>query len=365
MRIPKNQTTITKPALKTFLSLTHRLRTLPCAVILTGGIATMAQGSIWVAYDTGADGTTPGSHTFTSGGSWAGDGTVQPFSAALPPSGPNPLAPNSPIVTGFSNGVLQLTDLSLAGPSAPYTPTGFSTTHSISIANGTATLSGSFNTSNVNDNYIVTPTAGSTCISYTTFFSDPLHARHTGSAQYFPWLGSLQMPNSANATITIDGISTLTSTDGTLANATSTQGIAGGLGSATITGLSLGAFIQPTSTSLQWFTETTGGESHINGLIPSDPGNLHPSDSGVPANTSTTVLDAMLNDGERVHAQSITWVLKPDSGTFDGTEQFIFSFDGARSEASALAPVIAIPEPASTTLLLLGALTMAGRRNRA
>lgn len=150
------------------------------------------------------------------------------------------------------------------------------------------------------------------------------------------------------------------------ANTTITPGIAGGIASATINGERLGTVTAPTVDTLTYFRDITGSESHINSIIPADPGNIHA--SSTTGEYSLTVLgDANLNDGERVFADSITWVIKPDAnpdgsaGAFTGSENFIFSFDGGLGALGA----DLIPEPSATALLGIGALGLLTRRKRA
>lgn len=318
--------------------------------------STLSYGTITIlALDTV---TTPtaGSKTFTTGGSWTGDGTVQPFSMTSGASSNS----SSPIVSDFSSGVLVTNSVSLAGTSAPYTPAGFSATHSINVTGGTTSLIGRFNLSNNLANYEFTPSAGATCVEYNVTFSDALHSRRRSSDVFLPWLGSLQMPESANATITYGGVYTVTSSDGTTANATVNPGITGGLGAATVSGRSLGALSEPTPGTLTYFQGGATTESHINSIIPQDSPNVH-NDSTPASYAAGPMGDTNVNDGERVYGSSITWVLKPDGAAFVGDEVFIISLDGGRNAAPFSLPV---PEPTSTSFLVLGGLSLLIRRKR-
>lgn len=164
--------------------------------LLSLALTSISYSAFIPSYDTGAGGA--GNQTF-SGGSWTGDGTVQPFIASS--SNANS-APSAPVVTGFSNGVLEL-DTSLSGNSSTFTPAGFTTSHDVSITGGTATLTGLFNsTGSNNHNYAIKVSAGTTCIEYTMTVSQALHSRRRTGHQFLPWLGSLQMPDSANVQVT-------------------------------------------------------------------------------------------------------------------------------------------------------------------
>lgn len=308
---------------------------------------------------TGADGTTAGSLVFAAGGSWTGDGTVQPYNHSFPLPSPNTNSGTANLVTGLSSGVLVQDQVLLGGPAGSLTPSGFTVTHDIDIIGGSSNLQAIIaNSGNIN-NYRLIPTAGATCITWTTTYSNPLHSRRQTANAFVPWLGSLQMPASANATVTIGGVYTATSTDGTNSTATTTAGIAGGLAAATINARSVGGLTEPTVGTLEWFRGGGTSETHINSIIPADPSSIHPNSING-AYTLATLSDANLQDGERVYADSITWVLKPDGAAFTGDEEFLFSFDGGM-----VAEPVLIPEPTTAILLPLSALALMARRKRA
>jgi len=330
---------------------------------ITAGMTHLVQAAIIHNYDTGADGLTPGSVVFASGGSWAGDGTVQPFLADL--GNPANSAPSAQLLDDFSGGTLSLTNAALAGTSSPYTPAGFGSTHTISIADGTADLTGIFTggagSGSNNHNFSLTPSAGSTHITYSVSYTDALHSRRRTGANLLPWLGSLQMPGSANVTVTYGGVFTATSTDGTILNATTSLGIAGGISSSTISGRDFGGaanVMEPSPGTLTYFQTAGSGNIHLNSIIPADPGNIH-NNSSTGAYAAGPMGDANLNDGERVFGDTITWSIKPDGAAFTGSEVFIISLDGGLGNVP-----VGIPEPTATAILALATLSFLGRRKR-
>jgi len=336
-------------------------------LLLAAGIPSISLGSVVVAViDTGADGITPGSLAFNAGGSWTGNGTVQPFDYSFPtaPAGGNPAAPGgmATLVTGASSGSLVLTGTRLGGAANANTPAGFTTTHAFDIVGGTSDLVIALASAAPGNasNWSLTPSAGATSITWTTTYSTPVNSRRRTANNQVPWLGSLQMPGSANAQITIGGISTWTSPTGLHADATSTPGIAGGIGAANISGRSLTAITEPTPGTLTYFQTAQTDQTHINSIIPVDVPNIHAA-SSAGAYNAAAYNDNNLNDGERVVADSITWVLRPDGDEFIGNEEFIFSFDGGLPNPPN-PPVV--PEPTSIALLGLGGLALL-RRKRA
>jgi len=323
------------------------------------GLSGIAHGSFSQKIDT-RDSTTVGDvTTFASGGSWTGDGTVEDF-VSLGTAGHS--ASGSAILSGVTSGSLLMDNVLFSGEARAFTPNDFYETHTINVTGGTANVYGLINSYDNLFNLRLVPEAGVTSVEWTTEFSHSLHSRRRSSHNTLPWLGSLQMPGSADVDIVISDVYTETSSlSGLHDDSTVSTGVEGGIGAAAVSGRGVSG-VDDSVPGILNYTNTAGGnEIHINSIIPEDMTNAHNSSSATPYGAGP-MNDDNLNDGERVYAKSITWSITADDGAFDGTELFIFSFDGALNSESLVAS--AVPEPSTVSILAIGGLVMIMRRKR-
>ncbi len=343
------------------------------ALAITGlGLAPLSYGSA-ISFDIGI-GTVagPGNHTFSSGGSWSGNGTVNQLVAGDFPSFPGAFA-STPLVSNTTGGTLITTsNLTNNSPGDRYQQT-----ISYSVNNGTVNhlVSGQTSGSTAGNFGIVghsleITSGGVSSITLTVSNDTYLSAIAPSFASTsFPWLGGVRMANGTDNynlamtyrdIISINSLSPLGFTPG-VANPTNfTTTTLGGIAFDSIT--SDGSFIELSKANINGATGFMGLKSFIQDGAA----------SGLPTYggsflTAAAVQDSTLTTLEETQATMLEFTVTANDGEFDIGTAFNFSFDGwITPNFQDNIPIGSgpIPEPSQGILVALSSLLFLSRRRR-
>lgn len=338
--------------------------------------SSLSSASLRYTANTGAGGTDAdgfagtGVYSFTSGGTWNGDGTVQAVVSS-------PAAPNVNIVTGFSQGAIHFTDVD-APVAGTFVDANYTVTNTITVTGGTADLQ--VNVTNTGINRLeVLLSAGVTSLQFNTVTSSPVHARSIklGNNNAHPWMmsaryNSLGTSGMTNADMAMSISNIYTVTDPTLVN-DATFGVVGSItNNSQIVGLQNGTYAKAGDSFT--YNKTNFGASaqtlgfrHVEldlqaGVTSNVDYRLDPTKTATSDEfTANGLNDSTLSQGEQLYATTHSITLTPNgASTFGENAEFFFTMDGFQGlDTFSLVPV---PEPSSILLCGLAGLGLFVRR---
>lgn len=325
----------------------------------------LAYGALYTTIETGADGVTAGNHTFTSGGSWTGDGTVKPVNSTD--------TSDTDLVIGLTSGTLftdEITaDQNLIDPN-------FSQNHHIASESGSLDLQGRFfdtdGSAATLNRYSVTTVGNVSKITWQVVNSTRLHAKFAGSStnNYASWLGGLRkIAGSTNMDIKLTWSDIVTIWD---YNDPASDGIDGFIvffyemeNSGLDTIAEVNETIEATGSDIiNKGTDPGAGLNSIHWARLFDANRLKPTQgTGPNGYTAAELSDDILSQGEQLHASTLTFEITPTGGgTFDEGTTFVVSFDGLQGPDSF--SIANVPEPSSIMFSIMGFFGIVLRRKR-